>query len=416
MATCLRFGLWTCLLLLLLEARVRAQEADKPPPDAADGGVPDPARAAEEAEIAAELGKIQTSQPPAAAPPPPPSSAESSGAPASAHGLSNLMNPAISAAGSVYGGYTTRKDGTQSAPDDLRTGITLQEVELRASAIVDPYFRADVTLSGNTEEIGFEEAFVSTLEIPHVTLRAGQMKAAVGRHNLLHTHAYPFITAPLPWRALLGPEGFNDPGISAEVLLPLPFYTELTAQAFAGQWLPLEGSETMDVRKDRDLAYVGHLKTLFDFGDSTTLEFGVSYVGGRNGFGGVSHVLGADFTLKWKPVEAERYTGFEWSTEYLFVDRGEAPGANTRGGGYTSLRFQFAQRWWVQARGALLGIPDGDEPQTLRGEALVAFVPSEFSTLRLQYAIEHEEDADDLVHEIFAQVVFSIGPHPAHAY
>jgi hypothetical protein len=273
-----------------------------------------------------------------------------------------------------------------------------------------------VSLAGNAEGVGFEEAYVSTLEIPRVTLRAGQMKAAVGRHNLLHTHAFPFITAPLPWRALIGPEGLNDPGVSAEVLLPLPFYAELTAQAFAGQWLPLEGSETIDRRKDRDLAYVAHAKTLFELGESTTLELGASYVGGRNGFGGVTNVVAGDITFKWKPIEAERYQGFDWTTEYVWVDRGHAPTEHTRGGGYSAVRYQFAQRFWVQARGALLGLPAGDDPRTLRGEALVAFVPSEFSALRLQYAIEHEQDSDDVLHEVFAQLVFSVGPHPAHAY
>jgi hypothetical protein len=398
--------------VLILAARGRAQDGGD---YAADSGVPDPARAAEEAEIAAELGKLQSTPPPQAEGPPPP--APASGSTASSSGLSNLMNPAISAVGLVAGGYTTRPDGAAGYPDDLRSGIMLQEVELRASAIVDPYFRADISLSGNTEEIGFEEAFVSTLAIPRVTLGAGQMKAAVGRHNLLHTHAFPFLTAPLPWRALIGPEGWSDPGISAEVLLPLPFYTELTGQAFAGEWLPFEGSEDMDERKDRDLAYVAHLKTLFELSDSTTLELGVSYVGGRNGYGGVSNVIAGDLTLKWKPIEAERYQGFDWTTEYVYVERGRVPpNDHTRGGGYTAVRYQFAQRFWVQARGALLGLPEGDDPRVLRGEALVAFVPSEFSALRLQYAIEHEEDSDELIHEVFAQVVFSIGPHPAHAY
>lgn len=338
------------------------------------------------------------------------------------------MNPAISVAGVAFAGGTSRNETAAGFPDDMRSGITLQEIELRASAIVDPYFRADVALTGNTEGIEFEEAYLTTLEIPRVTLRVGQMRATVGRHNLLHTHAFPFITAPLPWRALMGPEGLTDPGVSADVLLPLPFYTELTVQAFAGEWLPFEGSiadnpRTMrdesvpDLRHDRDLAYVGHLKTLFDLSDSTTLELGASYVGGRNGFGGMTNVVAGDVTVKWKPIEAERYEGFEWTTEYVWIDRGRAPTDRTRGGGYTAVRYQFAQRWWVQARGAMLGLPRGDDPRTYRGEALVAFVPSEFSAIRLQYALERADEHDaDFIHELFAQVVFSIGPHPAHAY
>lgn len=395
--------------------------------DATTTEVPSASRAAEEAEIAAELARMQPAQPPAAQPAAA-EPADSSGASASSRGLSNLMNPAISVAGVGYAGGTTRRESAERAPDDMRSGITLQEIELRASAIVDPYFRADVALTGNAEAIGFEEAFITTLELPRVTIRAGQMKASLGRHNLLHTHAFPFITAPLPWRALIGPEGLNDPGVSADVLLPLPFYAEVTTQVFAGQWLPFEGSvadnprtardeAVPDQRHDRDLAYIGHLKSLFDLGDSTTLELGASYVGGRNGFGGLTNVVAGDVTFKWKPIEAERYEGLDWTTEYVWIDRGRAPSDRSRGGGYTALRYQFAQRWWVQARGAILGLPAGDDPRTLRGEALVAFIPSEFSAIRLQYALEHAGESNaDYSHELFAQVVFSVGPHPAHAY
>src|SRR6185503_12320415 len=116
--------------------------------------------------------------------------------------------------------------------------------------------------------------------------------------------------------------------------------------------------------------------------------------GGRNGFDSWTHVVGADLTLKWRPITAERYTSFEWATEYLWTDRDGAPANAQVGGAYTSVRYQFAQRWWVQARGALLGLPEGDSGQTWRAEALAAHVFSEFSALRLQYAYETAADED----------------------
>jgi hypothetical protein len=284
-------------------------------------------------------------------------------------------------------------------------------------------------LAASADEIGFEEAVVTTLEIPRLTIRGGHFKAALGRHNVLHTHAFPFLTAPLPARALLGAEGLSDPGVSFELLVPLPWFVELDVQAFDGQWGIFEGGvpddpatptvdETVPDRRERtDLAYVARLRTLLDLADTTTLELGASYVGGRNGHGGWAHVVAGDLTLKWRPIARARYTGFEWQTEWLSVDRRGAPDEAPTGGGSTLVRYQFDQRWWAQMRGAVLGIPGPRDARTWRGEALVALVPSEFSALRLQYGIERAQaDGAPLVHEVFLQMVFSIGPHPGHAY
>jgi hypothetical protein len=222
---------------------------------------------------------------------------------------------------------------------------------------------------------------------------------------------------------LLGPEGLRDPGISADVLLPLPFYAEMNAQVFRGEWRPFEaavpsaGSAAVsDLRHDQDLAYLGHLKLLFDLSDPTTLELGGTYLAGRNGFGGLSQLAAGDLTVKWRPIEAERYTGLEWTTEYLFSNREGAPLDRRQGGGYTALRYQFAQRFWVQAREAMLGLPAGASGRSTRTEALLALVPSEFTALRLQYAFEPAHPQSRPVHEVFLQAIVSIGVHPAHAY
>lgn len=403
-----------------------AEPATPPPTEPAPTDAGDDA---EEAALAADLAQLRAAEAargdaasasaPTAAPAP---SAGSSG-----RGLSNLLNPAISANALVLVGGTSRRPSAQR-PDEgeLRTGPSIQEVEIVASAVVDPYFEAHVTLAGSAEEIGFEEAYLTTLEIPRLTIRAGKFHAAFGRHNLLHTHAYPFLTAPQPWRATLGPEGLVDPGVSADLLLPVPFYAEVNAQVFQGEWAPFEGSipddpgtaadeSVPDRRRDEDLAYLGHLKTLFDLSASSTLELGGRFAGGRNGFGRPSVLGGGDLTVKWRPVEAERYRGLDWTSEVLWLQKNGAPGGHPQGGATTALRAQFAQRFWLQARGTAL-VPLGRQgPRTLRGEALAAFVPSEFSALRLQLAAEKTTN-ERFVLEGFLQAVFSIGPHPSHAY
>jgi hypothetical protein len=295
------------------------------------------------------------------------------------------------------------------------------------SANVDPYFAAELALTASEEEIGFEEVYLSTLAIPRLTVRAGKMRAAFGRHNLLHTHNFPFLTAPLPWRVLLGPEGLSDVGVSGDLLLPLPFYAELTAQVFQGEWdafgvreaAPDEMLDEViaDRRRLHDFAFVGHLKTLLELGAPTTLELGASYAGGRNGYGKLTSLVGGDVTLKWRPIEAERYRGLDLSAEYLWLEHSGAPIGRRRGGGFVALRYHFAQTFWLQGRGALLGLPRGAEPRVYRGEALFAYVPSEFSALRLQYAaFRADEGGAALEHEVFLQAVVSIGSHPAHAY
>lgn len=383
-----------------------------------------------EAELAAELAGIEEERNAT-------SSSSTIVGSASSRGLSNVFNPAISANGLVLAGWSGREEGEHADEEHsehehaehLETGLHLQEVELLLSAIVDPFFRADLTLAAHSDEIGFEEAYLSTLEIPRMTLRVGRIFANLGRHNGLHTHAFPFLTVPLPHRELLGSEGLGDIGISADVLLPLPFFTEINLQVFDGDWAIFEGSthaepaadgdsdeSAADARNPEDFAYVGHLKTMFDFGDSTTIEIGGSYIGGRNGFDAWTHVVGADLTLKWRPVDAERYRSFDWTTEYLWVDRQQADQAQV-GGAYSSLRYHFAQQWWAQARGAVLGIPTDNDDLVYRAETLFAFIPSEFSAIRLQYAYETaEEEHEDPAHEIFVQAIFSIGSHPSHAY
>ena len=307
-------------------------------------------------------------------------------------------------------------------------GLELQETELQIFSDVDPYFRANALLSLAPTPAGDfsldpEEVFLESTTLPFVTLRAGKFKAALGRHNQLHSHAFPFIDAPLINQELLGSEGLNDAGASAAVLMPTSWYMELTAQALGASNQNLFGTTNSG-----DVLAVAQLKNLWDLSDSATIDLDLFGANGNNQFGGNSSIAGADFTLKWRPVEGGKYTAIWWQTEYMQGNRGGAPGAatligdtqapavGTEGGIASWVMYQFGERWWVQIRGERTGLAaSSDFVAETKQSALLGLFPSEFSGFRLQ--VDHyTTDAGTSAYNVAFQTNITIGAHPAHSY
>lgn len=324
-----------------------------------------------------------------------------------ATGLSRAFNPAISANGLFLGSYTSREEeGAEPG-----TGMHIQEMEVQLTSFVDAYFKADVILAlPGGQGVEVEEGYVLTQGLPYnLALKAGKFYAELGRHNTLHTHAFPFIDPPLVLERLLGEEGLNETGLGLSTLLPLPWYAELSGQVFNGD------NALFASPRGRDLLYVSHLKNFWDLGDAATLELGGSWAGGDNQDQEQSSLAGADLTLKWRPPRRSLYRGLVWQSEYLYAHRGLPVGAEKQGGFYTLLQYQFARRWWVQGRYDLFGLPrraGAEREHRLSG--LVAWVPSEFSALRLQYSRLDREGGTE--NQVLAQFNFTIGSHPAHRY
>jgi hypothetical protein len=302
-----------------------------------------------------------------------------------------------------------------------RNGLSLQEAEIQFNADVDPYFRAAVLLSVAQEEgsrgfgIDPEEVYLETISLPYVTVKAGKFKLALGRHNQLHTHAFPFIDAPLIHQLLLGDEGLNEVGVSVAALLPINWYSEVIVQGFS------PGNEALfNSTQSRNIAGLARLRNLWDLNSDLTFELGVSGTAGKNGSEQTSSVIEADLTFKWRPSAGGKYRALIWSTEYLDSNRDgfedEAGQSIAKLGGVaTWLQFQFAERWWIQGRYEYVGIPREDALEKMQKQsALLGFFPSEFSGLRLQYDHLYANATHD--HTVALQFNISIGAHPAHAY
>ncbi len=330
-------------------------------------------------------------------------------------GASKAFNPDISA--NFLGLVLRDTRGSNLRTDARHNGISFQEGELQFTADVDPYFRASALFSvaqkDNSTDFGIdpEEVYAESIALPVVTVRIGKFKAALGKNNQLHTHAYPFIDQPLINQDLLGTEGLNEAGVSAAALVPAPWFVELTLQG-----LGTNNAKIFNSQQSGDYAGVASLKNLWDLSDSATFEFTVFGTEGPNAGGGQSYVYGSDAIMKWRPAEGGKYKALIWQTEYL---RGNLlRQATPQLSGIASwLQYQFAERWWVQARAEYEGLqPKSMELGSKRKQSLLlGFFPSEFSGFRVQY--DHLlADGQKDGHDIALQWNFSIGAHPAHAY
>jgi len=329
-------------------------------------------------------------------------------------GLSRTFNPAISVNGLFQGTYRSRENDNPNA--EIKTGLKVQELELQFSANVDKWLNANIRFTFEDDEFEIEEAFVDVLLIDRLALRAGQFFTHFGKHNLLHQHQYPFIDAPLVNQEILGDEGLLEEGAGLSYLVPVPWYSELIFEFLEGSNENLFNAPLND-----DFAYLFHTKNLWDLDEDTTLEFGGSYITGRNGTtGGAAHALsqaaGANLTVKWKPAQRLRYQTLVWQTEYLgsWQETGPATPDENKGGIYSYLQYQFQERWWLQGRYDYFGLHRSTSiNEKHRYSALVGYVASEFSALRLQYSF-----LDDLrdEHQLVLQLNFSLGSHPAHLY
>jgi len=335
----------------------------------------------------------------------------------------NKFNPAIG-----LNALTLYRNGSRDIEND---GFSLQEIELQFSSDVDAYFRAEATIAlhqehseeeeGSEEEhshdfkIEPEEVFVETISIPNFTIKLGKFYANFGKYNATHSHALPFIYRGKVQEDMFGEEGLAEVGLGVSFLAPTSWFSEVSVQALQPTNEDLFGDS------HHSMAYVLKWKNLWDLSDDLTLEWGISGLS----FSNHSHdsssedktsLYGTDLTFKWRPIKDGKSSSFMWSTE--FIHKNDKSGdEHDKNGGITSfVRYQMAQRWYAQAQYEFLGLGKDEQKKDVNSyTALLAFIPTEFSSVRAQYDSIHD-GADKPENRISLQLNISIGAHPAHVY
>jgi len=387
--------------------------------------------------------------------------------PQRARGIQSL-NPDISAILDGNAGYERRSVSYRNGDDpDLRgrpgspgAGFTAQEVELAASAIVDPYFRGDVFLTiPNLSGLEVEEAFATTTSMPYnLQIKAGSFRSAFGRQNGQHLHVQDFTRRPLVNAAFLGADGLRGPGAQLSWLTPAPFYLVLYAEAFSipSPDVPADGTaaavSSFGGGSATDLTYAVEAKYFVPIGDSLSVYGGFSGATGVSaGFlttssivvpAGVptlvpgadrrSLVFGGDLYVKWKPPnETGGYTSLAWQSEAIFRHLGDGAGVGAEwdGGAYSQLVLQFARNWFAGLRGDYIGLPQSTVTgRTLRGAVDLTWQASEFARVRGYLETEHAEGeglfqptvttsaSPQASYAAYLQLEFSIGAHGAHPF
>jgi hypothetical protein len=323
-----------------------------------------------------------------------------------ANALSKIFNPDIAVMGDFLGVAGT--NAVAPSPS-----FEMQEAEVSFQSIVDPYARADVFFAFGEEGVELEEGYVTFPTLPGgLLLKAGKMRAAFGKVNVMHTHVLPWADRPLVTRNLMGGgEGIADAGISVARILSNPWlFLEATGEVYRGQ------SSLFQATEPDDLTYVGRLRAYQDVSESANLDMGASFARGHNAAGPseTTRLFGVDATFRYRPLRRAIYRRLSASTELVWSQRSELGGLDAFGT-YVAADYQFSRRWFAGARYDYAERPLEPSLDDRSASLLVTYWPSEFSQIRTQFRRTRYAEGER-ANEILIQLLFSIGAHGAHAF
>lgn len=347
-------------------------------------------------------------------------------------------------------------------------GANVRNEELVFSADVDPYFYGFLDLVAKIDEEGetaveLEEAYALTTALPcRLQFKVGQFFTEFGRTNPVHPHAWEFLNYPVILARVFGGDGWRGqgarlswaaPGTCVPVTVLAGFQNARgeTQAAFFGEEGEFVGGHEQQERRTRTLeglAWHARVEASRDFERSrgtTTALWGLSGALGPNATGadGRTAILGADLTLKWKPVSTSAGWPFwAWQTEGVWrrfhADRQTQSVGDGMGGtidvdvasrdyedwGFTTQFVHgFCRPWTAGVRLDYAHTDGAFAGDHVRASLALTYYPSEFSRIRLQAGYDWLEGLsgsfdrdDDGNFGLWLNFDFSLGKHAAHKF
>jgi hypothetical protein len=323
-----------------------------------------------------------------------------------------------------------------------RPDFAFEELEAVVQAYLNPFAKGDVvfTLPGpdlENSSLGIEEVYATVLRgLPlDMNLRFGKYRVDFGKLNMIHPHAWPFVTQPLSQERFLGEEGLNDLGLSASILLPTgDIYSKLTVDLLRGGAIGDATGIADTTDTSPFYATSARLMGFFPLTDMSDLEIGLSgYTGIHDPYHRDRFWYGnLDFKYKYKP---DAYTSLVIQGEFLhnvrnarqsrdleqFVDPegGLVERKIQSSGLYLYADYQFWKLYTVGARYDWSQAPYSTADKAQAVAVFFGYYPVEETLgLRLHYQHTWTETpvATQAVNMIVLQALFSLGPHKAHPF
>lgn len=324
-----------------------------------------------------------------------------------------------------------------------QAGFSVGEAELVISSNVDDKFYAEATLAFNNDEMSVEEIFIQTLNLSDgLTLKAGRFFSDIGYLNAQHAHVWDFADAPLIYRGLFGNQLSNE-GLQVNYIVPADFFLQLGFELGNSDSFPAAGnregasswSSSINIGDDIGVEHSWQLG-LNHWQANHINERGSEGLTEAYAFSGKSRINGIDWVYKWAPNGNPKNRHFKLQFEYferqeegeinLLTNSADFDGKQS--GWYAQAVYKFLPTWRSALRFDRLGSDNdgsdlplladaglltyGHTPQRL--SAMLEWIPSEFSRIRLQF--NHDKSYSDTDNQLFLQYTFAIGSHTGHSY